>query len=80
MNSESIKIIKDIYSKHSHKFLNYAVDVLNTIKTDNSVINKNELNEFIFNSILKDIHLSKYSTDKIFNLVDIDIIPESYTK
>ena len=52
---------------------------MNTIKTDNSIINKNELNEFIFNSVLKDIHLSKYSTDKIFNLVDVDIIPESYT-
>jgi hypothetical protein len=77
--SNSINIIKNIYSKYSKDFLNYAIDILNTIKMDNSTINENEINDFIFNSVLRDIHLSKYMNDKIFNLVEVDIIPESYT-
>ena len=78
-NLNSIDIIKNIYSKHSHKFLNQVVDILNTIKIDNSVINMNEINEFVFNNVLRDIHLSKYTTSRTFNLVEVDIIPESYT-
>ena len=77
--SNSINIIKNIYSNYSKDFLNYAIDILNTIKIDNSTINKNEVNDFIFNSVLRDIHLSKYMNNRIFNLVEIDIIPESYT-
>ena len=77
--SNSIDIIKDIYSKHSKKFLNYTIDVINSIKLDNAVINIPEINEFIFNNVLRDVHLSKYSKNRIFNLVNVDIIPESYT-
>ena len=77
--SNSINIIKDIYSKHSQKFLNYAIDILNTIKVDNAVINIPEINEFIYNNVLHDIHLSKYTSNRIFNLVELDVIPESYT-
>ena len=79
MKSNSINILRNIYSRHSKDFLNYTIDILNTIKIDNSVINKHEVNDFIFNTFLKDVHLSKYTTDKVFNLVDVDIIPESYT-
>lgn len=78
-NSKSINIIKDIYSKHSQEFLNYTIDVLNTIKIDNAVINIPEINEFVYNNVLRDIHLSKYISNRTFNLVELDIIPESYT-
>ena len=74
-----INIIKDIYSKHSQEFLNYAIDIINTIKIDNAVINIPEINEFIFNNVLRDIHLSKYMKNRVFNLVDVDVIPELYT-
>jgi len=79
MKSGSIDIIKDIYSKHSKAFVNYVTDIINSIKIDNSTINPTEINDFVFNSVLRDIHLSKYTTSKIFNLVEVDIIPESYT-
>lgn len=78
-NLDSINIIKDIYSKHSQKFLNYTIDIINSIKIDNAIINIPEINEFIFNNVLRDIHLSKYMKNKIFNLVEVDVIPESYT-
>ena len=79
INQNSIEIIKNIYYKHSKKFLNYAIETLNTIKLPNSVINEDELKEYIFNNVLRDIHLSQYMQNKIFNLAEVDIIPESYT-
>ena len=73
----SILELKNIYNKYNKQFLKYVEKVVDDIKRPESVVNKKELNEYIFNQCLYDLNLSKYSSKKIFNIIEIDPTPDS---
>ena len=74
----SILKLREIYEKHNKKFLSFSIDLLETIKKEDTTINYENVNNFIFDNVLCDVHLSKYKSNKPFNLVTIDIIPDDY--
>jgi len=74
----SILKLREIYEKYNKQFLKLAIDVLESTKKEDTNLNYKDINDFIFDNVLGDIHLSKYRSKKPFNLVHVDIIPDDY--
>ena len=73
----SIQELNKIYSKHATEFLNFVEKIVDDIKRPESVVNMKELKGYVFDKVLQDLNLSKYAKNKIWNIVEIEIISDA---
>lgn len=73
----SIQELNKIYSKHASEFLNFVEKIVDDVKRPESVVNMKELKGYVFDKVLQDLNLSKYAKNKVYNIVDIELMSDS---
>lgn len=71
----SIHELKKIYDKYSDKMKRMFEEYVDSVKQYEGSINVQEMDALIFNHVLNDLNLSRYTDRRTFHIVEIDITP-----